>query len=316
MRRVFASITALLVLGGCATTYLEKPTPTARIPEAPAIAPPRIQELPRSQSGELHPGDTGGVYGNQIALDSGIVRESGPSGGAAFPATDRFEASYKAAGRPRIAILFNRRLSDEVREWRSEARIVKTGDGGVTTTRETAFGRESETVKGPSSVSVQTGMEMNGQHSYPGESYAWGFEDGFIQPFLRAGTVLIDRATIMRLASRSISQGNAPIEVKKVEMDALVNNADIFIEILISRYPSAMYGYEFKASAKEVRTGRILASSTSLNWDRSKSRPKKVVVTDKGYELVNDNAFPSVQKLSADLALDLMNSLAAQWAHR
>lgn len=315
MRRGLACISGLLLLAGC-TTYIEKPTPTASIPEAPTIAPPRIQELPRTQPGEPMAGSPG-VYGSQIALDGGILREGGAVAAAGQGST-RFAESYKAAGKPRIAILFNRQLSDEVREWRTEGRVVAIGEGSVTHTRDGVFGRESETVKGPVAVAVQTQMEENGQRVGPGERYTWGFEDGFMQPFLRAGAVLVDRATIMRLASRDISQGSKadPIGVKKVEMDALVNNADVFIEILISRSPSALYGYEFKATAKEIRSGRILASSTSLNWDRTAMRPKKVITTDKGYQIVDDNAFPAVQKLSGDLALDLMNSLAAQWERR
>lgn len=316
MKRYATVCAALLVVSGC-TTYIEKPTPTASIPEAPAIVPPKIQDLPRSQPGEALPGSPG-VYGSQIALDGSMMRDASGQAPAGSNGSLRFTQSYKSAGSPRIAILLNRRLSDEVREWKTEGRVVATGEGSITTARETAYGRESETVKGPLAVATQTQIELNSQRSGPGESYVWSFEDGFMQPFLRSGAILVDRATIMRLTSRTVSQGGKsdPIDVRRVEMDALVNNADIFIEILISRYPSAPYGYEFKATAKEVRTGRILANSTSLNWDASRSRPKKVIATDKGYSIVNDNAFPAAQRLSADLALDMMNSLAAQWEHR
>ncbi|OGU00924.1 MAG: hypothetical protein A2079_01360 [Geobacteraceae bacterium GWC2_48_7] len=315
MKRILICIITLLV-GGC-TTYMEKPTPTTGIPEVKAIVQPVIQELPRNRPEEmLQPSP--GVYGNQLALDPTMTRESVSGVTGVGPATARFAASYKSAGSPKIVILLNRQLSDEIREWRTDRRLLVNGEGRVSRSREVGFARESETINGPLSISSQTQIEPNVQRLGPGESYVWSFENGFMQPFLGAGTILIDRATIMRLTSRSLTQGTKydPIEAKKVEMDALVNHADIFIEILISRYPSASYGYEFKASAKEIKTGRILANATSLNWDTTRTRPKRVIATNKGYEIMDDKAFPSAQKVSADLALDLMSLLAAQWERR
>ena len=121
----------------------------------------------------------------------------------------------------------------------------------------------------------------------------------------------------MRLAAaKSGKQGSAysPIAVKKVEMTALIDHGGLFVEILISRTPSAPYRYEFKASAKEVKTGAIAANATSLRWRQERLRRlQRVVATSRGYRL-RDAGIPPIHEISASLALDLMNALARAWA--
>lgn len=316
--RNFILLTAILVAGGC-TTYIEKPTPIAAIPPAPEIQQPMLQEIPRTAPGDPLAGS--GLYSGQMTLDKNMTREGGASAaanGAASGTIMRFRDAYVQAKSPRIAIFMNRTLSDDVREWNTESRIAVSGDGSVSKTRETVAGRTEETVKGNVAVAGQTALNSaaGGGRVSPRESYLWPFEDGFMQQFLKGGAVLVDRAAILRLTSREISQKFDAVEAKKIEMNALLNYADIFIELLITRSPSAPSGYEFKASAKEVQTGRILANATSLNWDAEQARPKKVITTPGGYEIVDDTAFPKVQVLSRDLALDLMNMLIPAWGGR
>ncbi len=264
----------------------------------------------------LHMVSAATVLADQFNLGDNITRDAGPvRSDIASGTLKQFSEAYKANSKPKVAIFLNRTLSDDVREWRTDARAVISGNGSVTMSSETPLHYREETVKGPVAASVQEYNGSSGERNTADEPSMWAFEDGFMQMFLRAGVTLIDRGTVMRLLSRKSSQGigNEAIEVKKTEMDALVNNADVYIELLITRYPSAPTGYEFRAVAKEVRTGRILASVTSLNWDNEKYRPKKVITTDKGYKIVKDKKMPRLQDMSRDLAVDLMNAMLLSW---
>lgn len=316
--RNFIVLSTILVAAGCSTTYIEKPTPIAAIPAPPQIQPPQVQEIQRTAPGDPLSGS--GLYNGPMTLDKNMTRDgaSASAGGAASGTIMRFKDAYVQAKKPRIAIFLNRTLSDDVREWNTELRVAVSGDGAISKTRETLAGRTEETVKGNVAVAGQTALNpgATGGRISPKESYMWPFEDGFMQQFLRGGAVLVDRAAILRLTSRETSQKFDAIEAKKIEMNALLNYADIFIELLITRSPSAPSGYEFRATAKEVQTGRILANATSLNWDADQARPKKVITTSAGYEIVDDSSFPKVQVLSRDLALDLMNMLTAAWGGR
>jgi hypothetical protein len=255
----------------------------------------------------------------QMKLDStimrdGVVRKPNEMAGT----LKNFSDAYKANQKPKIAIFLNRTLSDDVREWKTNQRAVITGNGSVTMSSETPLRYREETVKGPMAAYEQQQNTVTEARQAPAETYVWSFEDGFMQPFLRAGATLVDRATIMRILSQKVDQGsqNDPIEMKKTEMNALTSFTDIYIELLITRHPSAPTGYEFRAVAKEIKTGRIVGSATSLNWDTDTARPKKVIATEKGYRIIDDPEMPKVQNVSSDLAVDLMNSMISVWNNR
>lgn len=303
---------------GCAKiVYLDNPTPPGAVPPPPPINEPQVKELERTFEPDTG-SETTGVASEYYAVSDKIIRKQAPAvkADASAGTIQRFTAMYNSKGKPRIAIFLNRTLSDEVREWRTEQRAVISGEGSISRSIETERSYREETVKGPLSVYNQQHIEEGDRRPSPTEGYIWSFEDGFMRPFLMAGTRLIDRGTIMRLiALDSGQQGSAydPITVKAIEMSALVNKADVFIEILIAKYPSAQSGYEFKAVAKEVKTGRILANATSLNWDKDRLKSKKIIATNSGYEIVDEENMPKVQNVSRDLAIDLMNSLLSIW---
>lgn len=254
---------------------------------------------------------------DQFNLDRTIMRDTVPARKDDNAGTvNRFAEIYGSRQKPKIAVFVNRALSDDVREWRTERRDVMSADS-VTSTSGTPLHYREDSVNGPLAISRQEYNGVKEARNNTSESYLWSFEDGFMQPFLQAGANLVDRATIMRLVSQKADQGlkSDAIETKKTEMSALLDYADVYVEILITRSPSAPTGYEFRAAAKEVKTGRILANATSLNWDISKERPKKVITTPAGYKVVNDNSMLKAQTVSRDLALDLMNGLISCWTH-
>lgn len=306
------SFLVVLCLGGCTTAhYLETETPPGQVPAPPPgpVAPAqRSAHVPPVQ-GELRPGF--------VSDESGMRAVAAPEPSTfelSAGTVERFKRAYSSKKSPRIAVLLNRQLSDEVREWVTDSRLVVAG--GYSETR-TVPGKEPEKtdVAGGISGSSQQQAESGARPS-PNERWMWAFEDGFIQPFLQSGAKTVDRATIVRLAAASPGQQDsayAPIAVKKVEMDALKGYADIFVEILISRSVSSLYGYEFKASAKEVNTGIIVANVTSLRWRPEDRKQREVYATSHGYEVVDSIKIPPVQDIASDLAVDLMNAMAKAW---
>jgi hypothetical protein len=223
----------------------------------------------------------------------------------------RFKSVYAAWGTPRIAVFLNRALSDEVREWRTDARLVVASGSTSVRSKDGQEERASEIATG-TSISTQKPLGDESARPNPGETWMWEFEGGFLEPFLAAGGRMVDRATIMRLsAARLGMQSNtyAAMAVKKVEMDALVDHADLFVEILITHSPASPYGYEFKAIAKEVKTGVIVAHVMSRRWKPEERWQRSIVPTSRGYEIVDTTSMPLVHEISADLALELMNAL-------
>lgn len=312
--RIFSSISAcsaLVILAGCAT-YLEQRTPPGAVP--PPLIITSYESEPNKIDKSVQPETEGTNKQNSVSQ----TNPSAPPTETLKGTMRRFREAYEEKGKPRMAIFLNRELSDEVREWRTDEREVRAyKDSNLAAEREAEESSVNEkTHDRGSSVYSQKHISLSKGRIAPDEIWMWKFEDGFLQPLLQTGVRVVDRATIMRLAAaESGQQGSAysPITVKKIEIDALKDKADIFVEVLVTRNRSALHGYEFKATAKEVSTGILLANATSLNWDSRSREAKRIVATSRGYEIKKDITFPTVNELSCDLALDLMSSLADIW---
>ncbi len=274
----------LIYLASCTTActrqYLDHPAPAGNPPPPAyaAVSQPAIQEIPRYKDA-LPP--RGGNAQKGSSSVTGVTKSE------ARQTAQDFQSEYKRQGAPKVAIFLNRQLSAEVRQWRTSERTVISGKGGeIGDTTQNAFTTTSSKTKGEISAYDQKYIEEVNRRA-PSESYLWAYEDGFMQQLLQSGVYLLDRATIMRLNAVNNGQGSAydPLSVKKVEINSLTDNADIFVELLISKSSSTPFGYEFKAVAKEVKTGRILANTTSLNWNWSSTKGYKAVADNSGYQL-------------------------------
>ncbi len=309
---IVLSVVGLCLVGCTTVRYMEMETPPGQVPGPPPapIAPPHQSSYVPPAQGQQGPEFVGDASGMRAETTREVYTSDLSAGTMA-----RFRAAYGAKKNPKIAVLLNRQLSDEVREWVTDSRLVLAGGYSETKTVAGEKTEQTEATGGISGYSQQ--QAASGARPSPNERWMWAFEDGFIQPFLQSGAKMVDRATIVRLASASSGQQGsayAPISVKKVEMDALKGYADIFVEILVSRSPSSLYGYEFKASAKEVDTGIIIANVTNLRWRPEDRKQREVYATSQGYKVVDSVKIPPVEDIASDLSLDFMNALTRAWS--
>lgn len=322
-------ILAALVACGIIWTGCAAQKPKAAVPppamEKPAVPPPRTAEETKPWPADFKPAS----------------EQPDPMAAAAEETIAAFQQAYPSAGSPRIAVFLNRQLSADPREWATDERFVynknessvstgnvpelaPTEEGSVPTPTPAEEGAEATAgqegskelqAKGTSYSQRHIGTE--GGRATHDEAVLWAFEDGFMQPFLQAGATLVDRATIMRLTGDATGkQGDAHnlMSVKKVEMDALRNHADLFVELLVTQSPASPFGYVFKATAKEVKTGVITAMSSSLGKEKMMKPKKKVIATSQGYKFVKgESEMPPPQQISGYLAIDMMNSLMNKW---
>ena len=325
MKRILVSLVAgsVFFAAGCVkTVYLEQETPPGTVPPPPPVVVQPAAPVPQT-----------------TALRPAVpVAQALPSSAEVSQGTiKRFKQAYAAKSRPRIAVFFNRALSDEVRQWNTPSRLVVSGQLGKVEVKRsraaaagvaTPFGAAAAGAKakdklkvegGPGAVYTQTHVDPTSRQAPP-EDWMWQFEESFLREFLEANTILVDRATILRLVAADSGKQGDPhnlLSVKTVEMKALQEKADMFMELLVRRNPTAPIGYEFRATAKEVATGRILAIVSSLRWKQSELDElvgKKFKATSSGYVAVGDRGFPKLDRAASLLALDMMSSLAAFWA--
>ena len=251
-----------------------------------------------------------------------------------------FKRAYTDKGSPRIAVFLNRALSDEVREWHTPSRqVVSEKFEGAPVTSEGVAAGAATPVEGSESTGPvvaggtqagqgytatydQTHLELPGRPPVA-EDWMWQFEESFLGEFLRARAVIVDRATIMRLiATQSGKQGDPQnlLAVKAVEMQSLKEKADMFMELLVRRSAASPIDYEFKATVKEVDTGRLLVNVSSLRWEMGDLEDITEVrwkATSRGYEretiTTKEGTFPKLDRVAAMLAWDVMDSLVYMW---
>ena len=244
----FLALIVPLVICGCGPRYVEQETLAGSVPPPPEGRPVPVPDM------ESAPVMTPETEDDDKLAD--VIH---------------FKDRYAANGAPRIVILFNRELSDEVREWRTPERVVVSGDGKIAEETVEEGTRKTTKTLYPFSAYGQTHIDTQGR-VMPPEDWTWQFQESFLGEFLKAKVNMIDLTTILRTtAAETGKQGEAHdlLAVKSVEMDALLEKADLLMELLVRRNGTSPIGHEFRVSVKQVKTGKILANVTSLSWKQS-----------------------------------------------
>lgn len=259
-----------------------------------------------------------------------------------------FGEAYARTGSPRMVVYINRELSAEVREWRTDKRIVASGDGSLhdlnSQLSASAMRDRDGAQAGVSGSDVRLDVESRGgdavfmeqQHlgdtarQGPGEAWMWEFEEGFITSLLQSGVTVVDRTVILRNTRHAEQTGSKMYDlssVRSTEAQALTKYADILVELLVSPSATAIHGYEFRAVAKDIRTGQILGVVSTTGQFQGQS----IRATDSGFVMQDGSAseseviatpggferrlkFPTVGDASADLAEQLKYALQRSWA--
>ena len=302
--KCLTAITLIFLCGCIKTAYLEQETPAGRVAPPATALPPTLEQ----------------------GLQAGYKAETASSAANKISVNENFRAAYVKAHQPRIAIYLNRALSDEVREWKADERIVFSdrikGQNVFDGTVEKKGGVIDETTKkhrdksiaasGEFSISHQNLLEESNR-SPAGENWGWAFEDGFSKPFLEAGTKLIDRPTMMRLTAAEMLKNEDhqhQLSVRQVEMTALKGYADLLIEVLVTRNTSDKGEYDYKVAVKDVQTGQILTNTTTLNPDTEQMHSISYQATSSGFQAKKDDPYLTGRQL----ALEVIDDLTLVWA--
>jgi hypothetical protein len=234
---------------------------------------------------------------------------------------DRFKPVYVRRGSQRIAVYWNRQLTDRISQWVADERLVIGGQA--------AFSKDAQSSKGDaqsSKGSESTRLSGSGEKTVarqrqatdmprpaPTEIWGWEFENGFLEPFMRAGARIVDRATIVRLtAARAKGTGVGSVgapDGQTLEINALEGYADLLVEILVSPSPQSPLGYEMNAVVKDIKTGTLMAHVNARNLPPPTG--PEYVATARGFELRQRP--PELRRVASDLSLAVMDALTTYW---
>ena len=177
------------------------------------------------------------------------------------PIRDAFRTAYRRAGSPRLAVFWNRVFSDGLRDMEAGNRIViETSSARASGGADKTFSeRQADRVV----VKAESRTHDGARVSPVTEVGEFRFQAGYLQPLIREGASVIDRAAIMRItdAERRLRDSAVPVDDRQlIETAALKDHADLLIQIALSPSAESKTGAFFHVNVLEVETGRIRAS--------------------------------------------------------
>lgn len=188
----------------------------------------------------------------------------------------KFNSAYARAGRPTIAVLWNREFTDMLQQ--SNASQI-----GVDTVRAAAVSGESVRLPGYGATQVSgasignttiTTQEVKTQQalrSGPVERVDLQMRSAFMQTITSSGVKLVDRNLVMR--TTAAKQKGAGLDAQQIETEALTQHAKLLMEVLNTRDASSPTGWATYVSIKRLSDGIVLAEGY-MNGKPSATEPK------------------------------------------
>lgn len=208
--------------------------------------------------------------------------------------TARFVASYRRAGNPRVAILLNRELGEQLAAWTMDARTVvaethRPGERVLTIDRQYAGAPKAES-----------------------DYCRWAFENGLSAPFFAAGVKLVDATVAMEMAARISSDPTTGHTADiNTNLQALKSTTDWVVQVTFAGDPAAGQTCQIRAVATRLADGRMLAAQILRSSDVvHPPLPPRVIAASGGYRFESEPPQPvTVDECARHMAAKLMGEL-------
>jgi hypothetical protein len=219
-----------------------------------------------------------------------------------------FRSKYQAVGEPRFILFWNVSFDDATQSVQEEVEVTREIPAGQPQRQEDSSVRDD--ASGPGQLHSRTTRIANPAKYHVGLNArdAAQLEAVFREALRSAGVHLLDRATSIRMtAAQRDRHGEDP---KLIETDAVLDKADVLLEIVLVQDFNSPLGRGFKVSATNVKAGTEMASIYTL------AQPK--LVLSRGHYVATDDGFvwqepsirvPTAAEVGATLADDVMRAL-------
>lgn len=208
------------------------------------------------------------------------VMASPPAAASAEPLFTRsaFSSAYARAGRPAIAVLWNREFTDMLQQRDASQVSIDTLRVGAAS---------AEAVRMPGYAAVQgsgaalanttiTTQELKTQQALragPVERVDLQMRSAFMQTLASAGVKLVDRNLVMR--TTAARQKGDSLDAQQVETNALSRHAKLLMEVLNTRDAASPTGWATYVAIKRLADGLVLAEGY-MNGQPPENTPKAV----------------------------------------
>lgn len=198
---------------------------------------------------------------------------------------DRFAAAYARAGRPRIAILWNRELTAEVETGREDVSTLSV---------EREPGRLDAELR-----STTRALDSGARVAAADEGADFDMERGLNDALAAGGARLIDRTAILRTAALGADTTN----LQTVETRALLGKTDWTLEVV------AMTDGRWRIVARDLSSGQVVARAVSAGRPAPRAMP--YVAGERGFVRATAPE-AGAYAVGRQIGLDAMRALATR----
>lgn len=215
---------------------------------------------------------------------------------------DNLRKALARAKNPRIALYWNRALSDRVTTdydtiTAGRAAAVATSAPGVATLDVAAAKVEG------------TRANRDSDRAALIESEEFRLEGAFKEALLKSGMKLVDRNMLLRKAGLEVNSDKP--NVQKLEMQALRKDAEYLLEVLTSVDASRTDVAQFRVSLKDLRTGTsVVEFATEARLPEAEPQ---WVATNRGFEKQSTAEPDKAEDRGRQLGRELADRLARTW---
>ena len=116
----------------------------------------------------------------------------------------------------------------------------------------------------------------------------------------------------MRFSAQEADSSATSADAIRTETQALLDKADVLLEILSAPEPTAPSGLVYRILVKEAGTGRVLASKvTDARPTVVKTRGQGMKIGRKGLERVTESDQTSVGQVARELTKQVLSTMTA-----
>jgi hypothetical protein len=181
-----------------------------------------------------------------------------PAAAPVGPAFDfaGFAATYAGAGKPAVAVLWNRQFTDVLEQGSTTALTIDSA--GIKSVQYDASGATAASAR-RTTLSAQEVKGRQAERAAPAEHRDLQMRSAFMQTMARAGLRLVDRNVVMR-KSAAAQKGQIP-DVQHVETEVLAEHAKLLMEVLNTPDPESPTGWATYVSVKRMADGVVLTEA-------------------------------------------------------
>lgn len=206
----------------------------------------------------------------------------------------RFKRAYAAAGRPKVALFWNRELTDRLALDKVE---LERGAAWESETR-TPAQRERQAEW---STERRTLLEGQAAREAPAEEREWRMRSAYVNALLASGVQLLDRNLIMR--SQALKTRDAAADPQRVETAAIRSGARWLLEVLLTPGADGS-GVVIASRLKNVQDGSVMAETLydgaaeaiTAQTAAGKARRYAADPVRGGYQPVREPVLPGAQE--------------------